>query len=99
MQVVSGHVTSHRSRNESSSVRVRGNRDGDKLLCNMKNKCHNLKLHIKKFHRKFNSLHVKGFQGLHGIGDKLIPRGEYQQRLHDIAIDKAKFVKIKGTIT
>jgi len=34
MQVFAGHVTSHRSRNESSKMRERGNRDGDKLLCN-----------------------------------------------------------------
>lgn len=36
MQVFSGHVTSHRSRNESSKMWERGNRDGDKLLCNTK---------------------------------------------------------------
>ena len=34
MQVFAGHVTSHRSQDESSKMRERGNRDGDKLLCN-----------------------------------------------------------------
>jgi len=34
MKVFTGHATSHRSRNESSKMRERGNRDGDKLLCN-----------------------------------------------------------------
>jgi len=34
MQVFSSFVTSHRSRNESSKVQKRSNRDGDKLLCN-----------------------------------------------------------------
>ena len=34
MQMFAGHVTSRRSRNESSKMRERGNRDGDKLLCN-----------------------------------------------------------------
>ena len=34
VQVFAGHVTSRRSRNESSKIRERGNRDGDKLLCN-----------------------------------------------------------------
>lgn len=29
------------------------------LMLQLKNKCHNLELQIKKFHRKFNSLHVK----------------------------------------
>ena len=34
MQVVSSLVTSHKSRNASSKVKERGDRDGDKLLCN-----------------------------------------------------------------
>jgi len=34
MQVFGGHVTSHRSQNESSKMQERGSRDGDKLLCN-----------------------------------------------------------------
>jgi len=34
MQVFAGHVTSHRSQNESSKMRERGNKDGDKLMCN-----------------------------------------------------------------
>ena len=34
MQVFAGHVTSHRSQNESSKMRERDSRDGDKLLCN-----------------------------------------------------------------
>ena len=34
MQVVSSLVTSHKSRNASSKVQERGNRDSDKLLCN-----------------------------------------------------------------
>lgn len=36
MQVFGSHVTSHRSRNESSKMRERGSRDDDKLLCNKK---------------------------------------------------------------
>ena len=34
MQVFVGRVTSHRSQNESSKMRERGSKDGDKLLCN-----------------------------------------------------------------
>ena len=34
MQVFASHVTSHRSQDESSKMRDRGNMDSDKLLCN-----------------------------------------------------------------
>ena len=34
MQVFLGHVTYHRSQNESSKIRERSSRDGDKFLCN-----------------------------------------------------------------
>ena len=45
MQAFVGHVTSHRSRNESSKIRERGSRDSDKLLCN--NKYGNFQIIVK----------------------------------------------------
>lgn len=68
-------------------------------MLQLENKCHNLDAQIKKFHRKFNSLHMKGLPGLQGISNKLIPLEEYQQIFHDIGVDKAKFAKIKGNVT
>jgi len=69
------------------------------LMLQLENKCHNLEVHINKFHKKFNVLHQKGLPGLRGIGYRRVPLEEYQRRLHSIAIDNSKFVKIKGTIT
>lgn len=68
------------------------------MLC-LENMCQNSKVEIKKFHRKFNSLHQKGLPSLQDRSGKLIPLEEYQQRLHGIVVDKTKFAKIRGVIT
>lgn len=48
------------------------------LLVQLENICQHLDTNIQKFHKKFNSLHLKGLLGLKGIGDKLVPLVDYQ---------------------
>ena len=59
-----GYVTAHRSRNESFNVRERGNRDGDKLLCNrcpLKHEARERERGVKCFTRT----HVTATENLH----------------------------------
>jgi len=42
---------------------------------------------------------LKGLPGLKGIGDKLVPIANYQQKLYSKARDKSKFSAIKDSIT
>ena len=62
------------------------------LMLYLEKKCQNMEVQIKKF----NALHQKGLLGLQDRGGKLIPLEDYQHRLHEITVDKAKFSKIRG---
>ena len=47
-------------------------------MLHLENKCQNLEVQIKKFHRKFNALHQKGLPYLEDRGGKLTPLEDYQ---------------------
>lgn len=54
---------------------------------------------VQRFHSKFNVLNQKGLPGLVAPNEKLVNLEEYCKNLYTIAIDKAKFARIKGHIT
>lgn len=67
------------------------------LMLQLENKCQNLEIQIKKFHRKFSILQQKGLPSLRHSNGQLIPLGNYQYILHEIATEKSKNFQGKGS--
>ena len=68
------------------------------LINQLENKCQTLDIYVKRFHSKFNVLNQKWFPGLVGLNDKMIRLDDYCKELYAIAVDRTKFVGVKGNI-
>lgn len=67
-------------------------------MLQIENKCQNLEVHIKRFHKKFYIIHKKGLPSLRNSRGQLIQQEGYQNKLHDITINNSQFSKLKGNI-